>query len=69
MSPFNSEELTFDIQEGTPQEWMRVVDTALPSPEDFSYSSAPLAQIKYEVAPIDRCTNAPTQEQQHVIPG
>ena len=29
------EALNFDIQEGTAQEWKRIVDTALPSPQDF----------------------------------
>jgi len=30
------EELEFYAQEGTTQEWKRIVDTALPSPHDFS---------------------------------
>ena len=32
------EELEFQVQEGTAQEWKRIVDTALPSPDDFSGS-------------------------------
>jgi isoamylase len=45
------EALEFDVQEGTAQEWRRIVDTALPSPDDFSGSGAPLKQSKYLVAP------------------
>jgi len=45
------EELEFQIQEGTPQEWVRVVDTNLPSPGDFSEPGMPLEQIKYKVGP------------------
>jgi isoamylase len=45
------EELEFHIQEGTPQEWTRIVDTALPSPDDFPESSDPLAAAVYLVAP------------------
>ena len=45
------EALEFEIQEGTAQEWRRIVDTALPSPDDFSGSGAPLKQSKYLVAP------------------
>ena len=29
------EDLEFHVQEGTAQEWKRIVDTALPSPNDF----------------------------------
>jgi isoamylase len=43
--------LEFHIQEGTAQEWKRIVDTALPSPDDFSDHSLPLEQAKYLVAP------------------
>jgi len=43
--------LRFQIQEGAPQEWVRIVDTALPSPFDFSESGVPLTQSVYEVAP------------------
>ena len=43
--------LRFQIQEGAPQEWVIIVDTALPSPFDFSESGVPLAQSVYEVAP------------------
>jgi isoamylase len=45
------EELKFQIQEGTAQEWTRVVDTALPSPNDFAESSPPLSTMSYMVAP------------------
>ena len=43
--------LQFHIQEATAQEWMRVVDTALPSPEDFSDPGDPLGAMSYVVAP------------------
>jgi glycogen operon protein len=45
------EELEFHLQEGTAQEWTRIVDTALPSPDDFSEHGLPLQQAKYLVAP------------------
>jgi len=49
------EELEFHIQEGTaegtPKEWKRIVDTALPGPDDFSDHGLPLEQAKYLVAP------------------
>jgi len=45
------EELEFHIREGTAQEWKRIVDTALPSPDDFSKHGSPLEQAKYLVAP------------------
>jgi len=45
------EELEFHIQEGTAQEWMRVVDTALPSPDDFSERGETLQAASYSVAP------------------
>jgi isoamylase len=45
------EELEFQIQEGTPQDWLRIVDTASPSPEDFLEPGLPLQQITYRVAP------------------
>jgi isoamylase len=44
-------ELEFQIQEGTAQEWKRVVDTSLPSPDDFSETGVPLQQMRYRVAP------------------
>lgn len=43
--------LQFQIQEGSPQDWVRIVDTDLPSPFDFSESGVPLAQSVYEIAP------------------
>jgi isoamylase len=44
-------ELQFQIQEGTTQEWRRIVDTSLPSPDDFSETGVPLQQMRYRVAP------------------
>ena len=44
------EDLDFHIQEGTPSEWTRVVDTALPTPNDFLNSSEPLRTLSYLVA-------------------
>ena len=44
------EELEFQIQEGTAH-WRRIVDTALPSPDDFSEHGLPLESAKYGVAP------------------
>jgi pullulanase/glycogen debranching enzyme len=45
------EKLEFQIQEGTVQEWMRIVDTALASPYDFSDRGEPLQSLSYSVAP------------------
>jgi isoamylase len=45
------EALEFRVQEGTAQEWKRIVDTALPSPDDFSVSGSPLAGMNYKLAP------------------
>jgi isoamylase len=50
------EELEFHVQEGsvhegTAQEWKRIVDTALPSPDDFSDDGIPLERAKYRLAP------------------
>jgi isoamylase len=45
------EELQFQIQEGTPQGWLRIVDTDLASPDDFSECGLPLSQSIYQVAP------------------
>jgi isoamylase len=45
------EELEFKVQEGTAQEWKRIVDTALPSPDDFSDDGIPLERTKYLLAP------------------
>jgi glycogen operon protein len=44
-------ELDFYVQEGTPQEWMRIVDTALPSPGDFSERGESLQTLHYSMAP------------------
>jgi isoamylase len=45
------QELQFQIQAGTPQDWLRIVDTGLPSPEDFLEPGLPLQQLTYRVAP------------------
>ena len=45
------QELPFHIQDGTPQEWIRVVDTGLPTPDDFSESGSALQEAAYRVAP------------------
>ncbi|HWC17849.1 MAG TPA: hypothetical protein VG498_12595, partial [Terriglobales bacterium] len=45
------EKLPFTIQEGSPSDWVRIVDTALPSGEDFSEPGLPLTEIRYGVAP------------------
>jgi glycogen operon protein len=45
------EELYFNIQEGTPQEWKRIVDTGLPASDDFSGTGVPLERMSYAVAP------------------
>ncbi len=45
------EVLEFQVQEGTAQEWKKVVDTALPSPDDFSDDGIPLQQTKCTLAP------------------
>ncbi|HKM66170.1 MAG TPA: isoamylase [Candidatus Acidoferrum sp.] len=43
--------LQFQIQEGAPQDWARIVDTALPTPDDFSELSLPIQQSTCQVAP------------------
>ncbi len=45
------QELQFEIQEGAPRDWKRIVDTALETPDDFSESGLPLLQSTYQVAP------------------
>jgi len=45
------QKLAFHIQEGTPDQWLRIVDTELPSPADFSERGLPLQSSMYEVAP------------------
>ena len=44
------EPLRFQIQEGSPQDWVRIVDTDLPSPDDFSECGVQLQQSTYQVA-------------------
>ena len=43
--------LQFHIQEGAPHDWVRIVDTDLPSPNDFSECGVPLQQSIYQVTP------------------
>ena len=45
------ENLEFQIQEATASEWTRIVDTELPTPNDFSNSGEPLKTLRYLVAP------------------
>jgi len=45
------QKLHFLVQEGTPEDWVRVVDTDLASPADFSERGLPLQSLLYEVAP------------------
>jgi glycogen operon protein len=45
------EELAFDLQEESAQEWKRIVDTSLSSPDDFSEHGLPLQSARYLVAP------------------
>jgi glycogen operon protein len=45
------EALEFNVQEGTAQEWKRIVNTALPSPDDFSDDGISLERTKYLLAP------------------
>jgi glycogen operon protein len=43
--------LQFQIQEGVPEDWVKVVDTDLPSPGDFSEVGSPIQQCEYQVGP------------------
>jgi isoamylase len=43
--------LEFQVQEGSASEWTRIVDTALPTPNDFSNSWEPLRTLRYLVSP------------------
>ena len=45
------QELQFQIQEGSTQDWIRIVDTDLPSPDDFLAHRLPLRRAIYQVAP------------------
>jgi len=45
------EKLEFQVQEGMVQEWMRIVDTGLASPDDFSERGEALQFAGYFVAP------------------
>jgi isoamylase len=45
------QDLEFEIQDGAAEEWKRIVDTALPSPDDFSEHGLPLQSAKYMVSP------------------
>jgi isoamylase len=42
--------LQFRVQEGVTEGWLRIVDTNLPSPDDFSESGLSLQHLTYEVA-------------------
>ena len=46
-------ELEFTLQEGRPGEWLRVVDTSLPSPHDIADagSEVPVEGLAYRVQP------------------
>jgi len=44
------ENVHFRIQEGTPHDWVRIVDTAAASPDDFSDAGVPVVQSTYPVA-------------------
>jgi len=43
--------LQFQIQEGAPEDWARIVDTDLPSPDDFNERGLPLQESLYQVGP------------------
>ena len=43
--------IEFAIQEGSAQEWKRIVDTALPSPDDFSEQGVAIQMPCYRAAP------------------
>ena len=45
------EGLQFEIQEGNPEDWVRIVDTDLASPEDLCATGASIASFIYPVAP------------------
>ena len=45
------QELQFGIQEGAPEDWVRIVDTDLSSPSDLLERGVPLQQLTYKVAP------------------
>ncbi|HTZ58370.1 MAG TPA: isoamylase [Acidobacteriaceae bacterium] len=45
------EALKFHIQEGTSSEWIRIVDTSLASPDDYSDVGVPIGAMEYDVAP------------------
>jgi len=63
------EERAFEIREGEPDEWLRVADTSLDSPNDISEpgSEPRLSGLTYLVAP--RCVvilkSAPTGSRSH----
>jgi len=44
------QELLFEIQEGAPEDWLRIVDTGPVSPDDFSEAGFQLQQRTYPVA-------------------
>jgi isoamylase len=68
------DKLEFHVQERFAQEWMRIVDTALASPNDFSENGEPLQALSYSLAPrsvvvllrtkiVDRTKNSQSEVQ------
>lgn len=45
------ESMDFKLQEGSPADWTRIVDTSMPSPNDFSEKEASLDSLTYKVGP------------------
>jgi isoamylase len=45
------EKLDFQVQEGAAQQWTRIVNTALPSPDDFAERGVPLQTLTCSLAP------------------
>ena len=45
------EPVEFVIQDGSPRDWTRVLDTALPTPDDFPDNLQRIPQITYNLAP------------------
>ena len=45
------EKLDFELQEGSAQEWKRIVDTSLQSPDDFPEEGVSVQKATYRVAP------------------
>ena len=45
------EPLTFTVQEGLPEQWVRVVDTSLASPQDIVDTGTSIPSLFYTAAP------------------